>query len=124
MSLPDPRDAFTIEHRGGVTIFVASPLLEKIDFALYEEAAEVLLAPLAGDPEPLVIVDLTNVNFFGSMFMAILLRCFKEVEERGGMMVLCGVSPRAKELLHLTSLDQVWAIYADRREAIEALLAE
>ena len=37
-------------------------------------------------------------------------------------MVLAGVSRRATELLHLTSLDMVWPIYADRREAIEALL--
>lgn len=124
MSLPHPRDAFTIERRGGVTIFVASPQLEQIDFALHDEAAEILLAPLAGDDDPQVVVDLSDVNFFGSMFMAILLRCFKVVEERGGMMVLCGLSPRAKELLHLTSLDQVWPIYGTRREAIEALLAE
>jgi hypothetical protein len=27
-------------------------------------------------------------------------------------------------LLHLTSLDFVWPIYADRREAVEALLSD
>ena len=39
-------------------------------------------------------------------------------------MVLAGVSDRARELLHLTSLDMVWPIYATRREAIEALEAD
>lgn len=39
-------------------------------------------------------------------------------------MALVGVSPHAQELLRLTSLDMIWPIYATRREAIEALLAD
>jgi hypothetical protein len=46
------------------------------------------------------------------------------VQARGGTMALAGVSTRAKELLHLTSLDFVWPIYSDRREAVEALLSD
>jgi hypothetical protein len=46
------------------------------------------------------------------------------VQAKGGTMALSGVSARAKELLHLTSLDFVWPIYTDRREAVEALLAD
>ncbi len=39
-------------------------------------------------------------------------------------MVLAGVSERARELLRITSLDTVWPIYANRREAMEALLSD
>ena len=41
-----------------------------------------------------------------------------------GQMALCCVSERARELLRMTSLDLVWPIYATRREAFEALLAD
>ena len=41
-----------------------------------------------------------------------------------GLMVVAGVSNRARELLHVTSLDTVWPIYDSRREAIEALEAD
>ena len=42
----------------------------------------------------------------------------------GGQMVLAGVSERARELLRITALDQIWPIYPGRREAIEALLVD
>ena len=124
MSVPESPDVFTIERRGGVTIFAASPELEKIDFALFDEAGDILLEPLRKDPSPLVLIDLSQVDYFGSMFVAILLKCFKFVESRDGMMALCGVSPRAGELLRITALATVWPIYATRREALEAMLSE
>ncbi len=71
-----------------------------------------------------MVFDLSLVDYFGSMFLAMLLRCWKLVQARGGMMALAGVSARAKELLRLTSLDMVWPIYASRQEAMEALLAD
>ena len=39
-------------------------------------------------------------------------------------MALAGVSPQAKELLHMTSLDMIWPMYSTRREAMEALLSD
>jgi hypothetical protein len=35
--------------------------------------------------------------------------------------VLAGASERTRELLHLTALDTLWALYNTRAEAIEAL---
>ncbi|HMB05033.1 MAG TPA: STAS domain-containing protein, partial [Isosphaeraceae bacterium] len=67
---------------------------------------------------------LNAVDYFGSMFLALLLRCWKLVQMKGGEMVLAGVSDRAKELLRITSLDMVWPIYATRREAMDALLTD
>ena len=67
---------------------------------------------------PLVVVDLERVDYFGSSFLSLLLRCWKPVLVKGGQMVLAGVSDRARELLRITSLDIVWPIYADRAEAM------
>ena len=124
MTDQDQLDVFTIERHGEVTLIVASAALEHLDITLADQAAEVLLAPLREQPDPLVVVDLSAVDYFGSIFLALLIRCWKLASARGGMMVLAGVSRRARELLHLTSLDMVWPIYADRREAIDALLSD
>jgi hypothetical protein len=35
--------------------------------------------------------------------------------------VVAGASPRARELLHMTALDTLWALYNSRAEALEAL---
>lgn len=117
-------DVFTIERHGELTLIKATPALETLEFGLEELAAELIIEPLRRQDAPLVLFDLSEVNYFGSMFLALLLRCWKVVQAKGGMMALAGVSEHARELLRLTSLDIVWPMYADRREAMEALLAD
>ncbi len=124
MSTTPSQDAFTIERRGDLTVVSALPALESIGFGLEEQAADMIFNPLRKDPEPLIVFDLSQVDYFGSVFLGVLLRCWKLVQAKGGTMALSGVSIRARELLHLTSLDFVWPIYADRREAVEALLSD
>ena len=124
MTSSEPQDVFTIERRGDLTVISATPALESIAVGLEEQAADLIFEPLRHDPEPLLIFDLTQVDYFGSVFLGVLLRCWKLVQAKGGTMALAGVSGRAKELLHLTSLDFVWPIYASRQEAVEALLAD
>ncbi len=124
MTTPTSQDAFTIERRGDLTVVSALPALESIAVGLEEQAADLIFNPLRKDPEPLIVFDLSKVDYFGSVFLGVLLRCWKLVQAKGGTMALAGVSVRAKELLHLTSLDFVWPIYADRREAVEALLSD
>jgi len=51
----------------------------------------------------------------------LLLRCHKLVKSRGGELVLCGASALAVELLRITALDTLWAIYDSREEALEAV---
>jgi anti-sigma B factor antagonist len=124
MSNSQSQDAFTIERRGDLTVVSATPALESIAVGLEEQAADLIFDRLRHDAEPLIVFDLSQVDYFGSVFLGVLLRCWKLVQAKGGTMALAGVSTRAKELLHLTSLDFVWPIYADRREAVEALLSD
>ena len=121
MNAPNSQDTFTIERHGEVTLIVASPALEQLDITLADQFAEILLAPLRDQDDPLIVVDLSAVNYFGSIFLGLLIRCWKLAATRGGQMVLAGVSPHARELLRLTSLDMIWPIYTDRREAMDAL---
>ena len=114
-------DAFTIERHGEVTLIEAAPALEKMEPSLVDGAAALVLEPLRRQQAPLVVVDLSRIDYFGSAFLALLIRCWKLVTVRGGLMALAGPSPRARELLRMTSLDVVWPLYADRREALAAL---
>ena len=113
--------AFTIERRGDLTVINGTEQLEHIAFGLEEAVAELILKPLQAQEQPQVVIDLSRVKFFGSVFLALLIRCWKLVESRGGSMVLSGLDDRSRELLRVTSLDIVWPIYQTKREAIEAL---
>lgn len=113
--------AFTIERRGELTVITGTEQLEQIEFGLGEAVSELILKPLRREDQPQVIFDLSRVRFFGSNFLALLIRCWKLVLARGGTMVLSGLDDRSRELLRITSLDIVWPIYQTKREAIEAL---
>jgi anti-sigma B factor antagonist len=124
MSTPIPTDAVIIERHGEITLVIVTPALESLEGSLEEQMANVILSSLRGDQNPLIIFDLTAVDFFGSMFIAVLLRCWKQTNAKGGSMVLAGVSDHARELLRITSLDMIWPMYKTRREAMEALLSD
>jgi anti-anti-sigma factor len=124
MNTPQSPDAFTIERHGELTLVSATPALESLEFGLEEQVAELIMKPLRNQEGPLVVFDLSKIDYFGSIFLALLLRCWKLSLSQGGMMVLSGVSDRARELLRITSLDMVWPIYSTRQEAMEALLAD
>jgi anti-anti-sigma factor len=113
--------AFTIERRGDLTVISATEELEHIEFGLEEAVSELILKPLRRQEHPQIVFDLSRVKFFGSVFLALLIRCWKLAVSRGGTMVLSGVDERSRELLRITSLDIVWPIYQSKREAIEAL---
>lgn len=117
-------DAFRIERHGDVAVVIPSSEVENLQWELIEQAADLLLGPVNRMKNPSVLIDLSEVEFFGSVFLSLLLRTWKSVFQNGGTLVLCGVSQRARELLKLTALDTLWAIYDSREEALEVLASE
>jgi len=117
-------DVFRIERHGPVAIIVPSQTVESWNWNIIEDAAEIVLRPLRDDPYPQVVIDLTHVSYFGSVFLALLLRMWKVVVGKGGQMVLAGASANTKELLAVTALDTIWPIYDTRDEAVRVLSSE
>ena len=112
---------FQLKRQGDLAIIVPSPEVEHLPESLIKPAADLLLAPLRNDPPNNLIVDLEGVRYFGSSFIQFLLRCHEVVKHRGSELVLAGVNDRIRELLTMTQLDTIWALYDTRAEATEAL---
>ena len=89
--------------------------------AVIHQAAQMVVDTLKEDPPAGIVIDLSQVNYFGSVFISFLLRCHMLVKKHGSEVVLAGASERIRELLHLTALDTLWALYDTRAEALEAL---
>lgn len=117
----DPRECFQLQWQGSCIVVIPAAKVESMRWDLMEPAAAIILGPLREQVVPLVIFDLHQVAYFGSVFLALLLRCHKLVKSRGGDLVLCGPSAMARDLLRITSLDTLWAIYDSREEALTAL---
>jgi anti-anti-sigma factor len=113
--------SFQLERHGDIAVIVPSPEVESMSENLIQQAAQLVLAPLKADPPSGLVIDLSRVKYFGSVFLSFLLRCHTPMRMNGSEMVLAGVSDRIRELLRLTNLDTLWAIYDTRQEAMDAL---
>ena len=112
---------FQIEWHGDAIVVVPANNVESLSWDLIEQAAEVVMNPIRERSAPIVVFDVSEVAYFGSVFLALLLRCHKLVKSRGGELVLCGASKMAAELLRITALDTLWAIYDTREAALQAV---
>ncbi|MDP1798339.1 MAG: STAS domain-containing protein [Planctomycetaceae bacterium] len=118
---PQGNDDFRLEWHGNTVVITPASNVEAMSWELIEQAAEIVMAPLKAHNSPMVVFDLSEVSYFGSVFLALLLRCHTAVKSRGGELVLCGASKMARELLRITALDTLWAIYDKKDQALEAV---
>jgi anti-sigma B factor antagonist len=63
-----------------------------------------------------VILDLSSVVFLDSTGLGAIVRCLKDIGDRG-QMVLCGVNPKVQSLLKMTRLEDIFTITEDRDNA-------
>lgn len=116
-----PSESFRVERHGDMAVIIPASEVESMPENLIQQAAEIVLAPLRKDPPAGLVIDLSEVKFFGSVFISFLLKCHMLVKKHGSEVVLAGASERIRELLHLTALDTLWALYSTRAEALQSL---
>ena len=114
-------DGFQIEWHGNCVVITPTTDIEHLRWDIIDTAAQIVMSPLKKTKNPTVVFDLSKVAFFGSVFLALLLKCHKYVKERGGEMVLAAPAQMARELLSVTALDTLWALYDTTEEAVAAL---
>lgn len=125
MSLETSQDqSFRIERHGEIAVVVPSPKVEELHETLIEQAAKMVVNSLKEDPPAGIVIDLTQVNYFGSVFVSFLLRCHMLAKRQGSEIVLAGASEPARELLNLLDLETIWALYPTRQDAVEALSSD
>jgi anti-sigma B factor antagonist len=116
----------SIERHGDIAVIIPSPDVEKLPENSMEVAAQQVLKAVHELKLTMtgMIFDLSRVDYVGSVFLSFLLRCHKRVKEHGSEVVVAGASAKARELLHMTALDTLWALYNTRKEAVAALTVD
>src|SRR4051795_5452220 len=117
----ESHESFNIERHGEIAVVTPSAKVEEMHETMIEQAARLVVQSLREDPPAGIVVDLSQVNYFGSVFVSFLLRCHALAKKSGSEIVLAGASEPARELLHLLDLETVWAMYGSKQEAIDAL---
>ncbi len=74
------------------------------------------------DPKVMgVIFDVTQVEYFSSVGLSLLLRVHKAMKARKGRIAIANPNANIRELLHVTSLDTIWPLFSSVDLAKSAL---
>ena len=109
----------TITQEQGVTVVSLGADYENLNESGLEALNGMLLKTAAEADPPLLVLDLSNLRFFGSGFIEALFRAWSVLNGRpGGRMSLCGLTAYCREVVEITHLDQLWRVFDSRDEAV------
>src|SRR6516164_9803492 len=110
----------------GVTVISLGPAYQIVDEHLLDGGLGEALIELAEEADPpLVVLDLSHTQFFGSSFIEVLFRLWTKLQARpGGKFAICGLTPHCLDVLKITHLDTLWRLAATRDEAVSAVATD
>lgn len=107
-------------RQNDVTIIELETAYDSLDDTALDELGSLLLTTAVTADPPYVVLDLSNTNFIGSLFIELLVRAWKRLTERCGAFALCCVQPFCEEILEITRLNTLWESYPDRERAVKS----
>lgn len=107
----------TITRRGAAV--VASGLPKHFDYTVCPEIQRLLAASLDPIP-PLLVLDLTGVEFMDSSAIGSLITIRNRLLPGGGVLALCGIGETVAKVLRITDLGKVFALHPDIDAALAA----
>jgi len=106
-----------IDRVGDVSIVLLP--YEKIDASCRNEFRGDL-DPVVSEPNPSVVIDMSNVRFVDSAGIGALISCLKRATSNDGDLKLCNVAKPVRALFELVRLHRLLDILNSREEAVAA----
>jgi anti-sigma B factor antagonist len=97
-----------VELAGEIDLAVVPDLVTELEYAMAQLS-------------PLLVIDLDRVEFIDSSGLGALVMARRKAEELGGQVVLAGADEQLRDLLALTNLGELFAVYGSVPEALTAL---
>ena len=107
----------------GVTIIELGPDYRRIEAVSYRRREEELIGAVRAADPPKVVVDLSQTEFFSTLFLGSLINVWDGLKKRNGQLVLSGLSEFCREIIEITHLDSLWRLYDTRDQAVADLAA-
>jgi anti-anti-sigma factor len=111
---------FLVDQVGDVIVIMPGPRISALDNADLAQCRSAMIDAIQKTAVPAVIIDFSQIEYFGSIWLDTLCVLWKQVRERSGTMALCSLSEISFEILAKTKLASLWPIYASRQDALDA----
>lgn len=106
------------ELDGGALAVGLRPELNEVPWTDIERIGSGIVGRVATRERPHVLVDLSDLNHMGSAMVALVVRIWKAVTEKGGRMVVVNRNDLVGEVLTISGLAGKWTIVPTRDEAL------
>jgi anti-anti-sigma factor len=110
-----------IFREGDITVIELGPSYDSLDDEALAQFETLVMEEASACEPPRLVLDLTNTSYIGSSFIELLVRAWKLIKGREGVLALCGIQPFCAEVLHITRLDSLWLTFPNRAEAVAGL---
>lgn len=118
MSASNP--AFEFQDFGNYSLLVLLPPLND-EWSQVEEYAKQLLSKVGASESPRLVLDLNSLDYCGSAVVALMVRIWKNVQERKGAMQVSCSSEMVRQVLATARLTDLWVLHERREDAERAL---
>jgi anti-anti-sigma factor len=105
---------------------IVTPMIDlgEFEYARIDRDGREILERLAAADARNVVVDCSEMTYYGSAALGFFVRVWKRLRMLGGHMAFCNISPDERHILKVTRLDTLWGVCGSREEALEAVLGE
>lgn len=86
-----------------------------------EKIADALRKLISAQQPAKMIIDFSNVRFFSSQMLGLLVDLWRRMKDTGGKLLICGINPQLIRVFRITHLDKLFDFY-ENSAAAEAVL--
>jgi anti-anti-sigma factor len=108
-----------IENEGDVAV-VSFNAVSLCDIGAIERVAKQLRQYIAESRPKKMVIDFSQVKFFTSQTLGLLLDIWRKLESEGGQVVISGINPQLHRVFKITNLDKIFKFFPDRQSAVNA----
>ncbi len=112
----------TVEEIAGVRVVAFKHPHQSVDELMIPSVNEELLSKTESAQN--VIMNMQNVDFFGSAFIESMFRVWKRMKSKDGGFAVYGLQPHCREVLEVTNLIGLWGGYNTQEDALAAMNAD
>lgn len=112
---------YHIDQHGTYSAVTLLPAMNNAQWSDIEQAGTDIMGRLNGTKSPQVMVDLTPLNYMGSSMVAMIVRCWKNIQSNDGRIVVVCNNDVVREVISLAGLTKVWPMVETREDALKEL---